>query len=445
MLTGVYPHRHGMVQNHGALGSRAEFDPDTRLFSHYLRAAGYRCGYFGKWHCGDKSTALDFGFEGWSTPGYGHAYWTQEYAEYLEEKGLPQAAVDLEWHIRNRKEFGRRIVLKDEPDPFHHMACSGVLVTPVETHEAYFVTHRANQWLEERAGDGEPFCLRVDVWGPHQPYFVGKPFAGTVNPRAIPEYPNFSFPLEGKPLLHRKFRDAYRRDATARTWSEWQPVVARCYEHASQVDAALGRVVDTLERLGLSENTVVFYVADHGDAIAWNGGFDKDSLMIEETTRIPLAMRWPGHVPAGEICNGLVTNMDMMPTVLELAGAETPSPMHGDSLLAIARDPVHAAGRQDLMCEHHGHCIHAFQRLLRWQQYKYVAHLDDMDELYDLEQDPWEHRNLARDPGKAPVLDEMRERLARRMAEFEDDSADAQRLLADIGVRGGTPRSGPPR
>ena len=433
MLTGVYPHRHGMVMNNGDCGSRLDFEPGEWLFSHYLQQAGYRVGYFGKWHCGEERKAQDYGFEGFSMLGYGHAYWTDEYAEHLHELGLPQAEVEVEWRFGDPSWNGQRVLLKDEPDWFRLMESCGTLTTPVKTHEAFFVVHLACRWLEQIARDGAPFCLRVDTWGPHQPYFVSAPFAGSIDPRAIPEYPSFSTSLEGRPRFHRAFRNDRRSRAAIQTWEEWQPIVARCYEHATQVDAALGRVVETLERLGLAENTIVIYTADHGDAIGSNGGvFDKDSLMVEETLRIPLAVRWPGHVPADIVSESLVTHMDIVPTVLEAAGAEIPSPMDGRSMLDLIQHPDTAPWREDLMCQHYGHGTPHFQRLLRHGDYKYVAHLDDTDELYDLKRDPFELENLVDEPDMQDVLADMRERLCRQMALYNDDGHEAQKLLNQI-------------
>ncbi|NQT52946.1 sulfatase-like hydrolase/transferase [bacterium] len=252
MLTGVYPHRHEMVMNNGDCGSRLDFEPDARLFSHYMNDAGYRCGYFGKWHVGDERGPLDYGFEGWSQLGYGHPYWDDDYAAYLDELGLPQATVDVEWHFADPTRIAKGIRLKDEPNWHQRMECAGRLTTPVETHEAYYLTHRASQWLERVAHDGDPFCLRVDVWGPHQPYWVAEPFAGTANPRDIPEYPSFAHDLADRPEQHRRFAQSRREHSVAKTWEDWQPVVARSYEHATQVDAALGRVLDTLDRLAVA-------------------------------------------------------------------------------------------------------------------------------------------------------------------------------------------------
>ena len=392
MLTGVYPHRHGMLMNNGDCGSRLDFEPDARLFSHYLNDAGYRCGYFGKWHVGDERGPLDYGFEGWSQLGYGHPYWAEEYAVYLDEKGLPQAAVDVEWHFSKPERRGRGVLLKDESDWYQRMECCGVMTTPVETHEAYFVAHLARRWLEEAAHDGAPFCLRVDPWGPHHPYWVAAPFAGSVSPEAIPEYPSFRHTLADRPEMHRSFRDSRHRAATIHTWDEWRHVVARSYEHAVQVDTAFAGILDALEALGLADNTLVCYTADHGDAIASHGGvFDKDSLMVEETGRIPLAVRWPRAARSGASSDALVTHMDIVPTILEAAGVTEPPPMDGRSLLPLVRSGVQdPMWREDLLCQHHGHGHPCFQRMLRHGSYKYVAHLDDRDELYDLARDPWD-------------------------------------------------------
>jgi arylsulfatase A-like enzyme len=195
----------------------------------------------------------------------------------------------------------------------------------------------------------------------------------------------------------------------------------------------MGRVLNALDRLRLTDNTLVVYTADHGDAICSQGGvFDKDSLMVEETQRVPLALRWPGVLPEGSATDALVTNMDVVPTVLEAAGAELPDPCDGVSLLPVARDPQSVRGREDLMCQHHGHGTHTFQRLLRWGPYKYVAHLDDLDELYDLSSDPCELRNRIEDPALADVLDQARARLARWMDRCDDDAPDARKLLEQM-------------
>ena len=148
--------------------------------------------------------------------------------------------------------------------------------------------------------------------------------------------------------------------------------------------------------------------------------------------RVPLTISWPERISAGQSCSRLVSNMDLAPTVLEAAGIASEK-MDGDSLLSLATGPA-ATWREELMCQHHGGFrVEFFQRMLRWKNYKYVAHLDDIDELYDLAQDPHELDNLIGQKNYRTVMRQMQLRLAQQMAHFTDDSPDAQRLLAQMG------------
>ena len=445
LVTGQFPHRHGILNNDGErLRSREAFLPDAPIYARALRAAGVRPAFFGKWHAvgGGPGTAQDHGFEGWTAPGYGHPYGTETYREYLRELGLPEEpTVDVEWHLRDASKRGR-VRLEDTGGQVagvsYHPA-AGVIDGPKEVHEAYFVTHLANRYLEERARDGEPFCLRVDPWGPHQPYFVAAPFAGTVDPRAIPEYPSFSQELADRPAHHREFLDLFRNNVLTRTWEEWQPVLARAYEHIALVDDAIGTVLATLDRLGLTENTVVIHSADHGDIIGAHGGlFDKGWLLVEETVRIPVAIRWAGVGASGAISDALISNLDFVATVRDLAGAPpADAPQDGVSLTPLVRAPNTADWADDLMIQSHGHYGKwYFQRALRFRHagadWKYVANLDDRDELYDLSADPYELTNRLDDPTAADALADARCRLAARMERHEDNAPDALRLLARL-------------
>ena len=157
--------------------------------------------------------------------------------------------------------------------------------------------------------------------------------------------------------------------------------------------------------------------------------------MIDETVRIPMAIRWPNQVAKGERTDKLVSNMDLVPTVLEAAGATLPTPSDGTSLLELSKQPHNATWRDSLMLQHHGHYSFAhFQRQLRHGEYKYVAHLDDQDELYHITQDPYELENLINQPHVNTVLQTMRQRLAAQMHAHEDDAPDAKRLIGQMGL-----------
>ena len=439
LLTGVYPHRHGMIQNDGQAGARLDFTPNTRLYNRSLQDEGYRVAMFGKWHAGEARIASDFGFEGFTCPGYGHPYWYPAYEAYLAEMELAQPEVTVERWLGFPEWDGRRLRLVDfeKPyaSPYFLMEASGILHGPVESHEAYFLAHLANHWLEAVAKSGEPFCLRVDPWGPHHPFWVAEPFLNTVDPESIPQYPSFGHDLKHRPQNHRDLL-AYRHGYSFwPAWRDWSWLVARAHEHAHLVDAALNRILDKIDALGLWENTLVIYSVDHGGALGSNGQLvDKGWLMTDETMRIPMALRWPGQIEAETSSDALVMNMDIVPTIWEAGGAVPPTPCDGRSLLALTRDPDESSWRHDLMLEHHGHYneIH-IQRQLRYANFKYVAHLGDREELYDIKRDPFELDNLALDPDHIQLLSNMRGRLLANMANFADDAPALQQLRAQIG------------
>jgi arylsulfatase A-like enzyme len=433
LLTGVYPHKHGIITNGVKLSLQAQKDSNTGTFNSYLLEQGYRTAHFGKWHAGN-GIAQDCDFEGYSLPGYGNPYGSPEYAAYLKQYNLPEPIVDIEWTPYGEPLKNVRLMEKGiDPSPTKGIGhtSTGILKTPKETAEAFFLSKLASNWLEKRAEDGDPFVLRVDLWGPHHPYLVAEPFKDSINPKEIPEYPNFHHDFSDRPDYHKRDREEWRERTGHTTWAEWQPIVARAYEHFSLTDAALGEVLDTLERTGLLDNTIVIYTADHGDILASNGGlFDKDSMLTEETMSIPLAISWPGVTKGDTMEDVLVCNMDIVPTVLEMAGLPIPAHMDGKSLVSLLKGTEEGGWREDLMAEHFGHKNHhSIQRVLYWENYKYVAHLDDSDELYDLKEDPFELKNLILEPLLKPVLNQIQGRLASRMKEFDDLSDDSKKLM----------------
>ena len=413
MLTGLFPHAHGEVHND------TNHPYDREVYLDALAAAGYRCGYYGKWHAGG-GTALDHGCEGFSYPSYNNPYTKPEYAAYLERRGLPEPVVRIEREFWKVGELGDDRLYRQQGAWCNEHA-TGILQTPDDTHEAFFLANLACERLRELAAsdDARPFALRVDFWGPHQPYFPTQRYADMYRPEEIGEYGNFGDTLEGKPEIYRlEINDPLHenrrlRQPSALPWREWQKVLARCYAQVTLVDAAGGRILDALDELGLADNTLVIWTTDHGDAVACHGGhFDKASYMPEEMIRVPMAMRFPGRVPAGRPSERLVSLIDVAPTMLDAAGLAFAQPVHGRSLLPLAAGRAEN-WREDLMVETHGHHQEHVGRALVTDRYKYVANDADLDELYDLREDAFELRNLAGEASHADALADLRARLAR--------------------------------
>lgn len=411
MLTGVFPHRHQVLLN-----DESQHPAPYAYYFQALAARGYRNFCYGKWHAGPPGSARDHGCEGFSYPSFGNPYATPEYRDYLQRRGLPAAEHRIErvfgrW--RERLQPGDRHRGADGwPDGI------GLTLTPKETHEAFFLASLACDQLRRCAGSTQPFALRVDFWGPHHPHFPTREFADMYDPAAIPEYGSFRDDLAGKPDVYRTChwtplgKDGRLIQPSALPWTEWQKAIARAYASITMLDAAGGLVLDTLDELGLTDNTLVVWTADHGDALACHGGqFDKGSYLVEEVLRIPLAVRWPDRIPASQVCEHLVSLIDLAPTFLDAARASFEHQTDGRSFLPLCGG-TRSGWRADLMCETHGYGDEVVGRALITDRYKYVATSGQRHELYDLHGDPYELANLIDEPDSAAIRSDLRQRLA---------------------------------
>jgi arylsulfatase A-like enzyme len=439
MMTGLYPSAHGLRWNTEAKripGNRTDFASSTRLYSHWLSEAGYRNAYVGKWHCGHDRLPVDYGIEGWSLPDYGAVYSSDAYEQYAAGLGLGEARILVEHNVRGAGREGKTHLMQGRHQwaAWDNMDCSGVLQGPPEAHEGMFVAHLAIEKLKELTSAGDqPFSLVASFWGPHHAYCPAERYAGMIDPRSIPKYPSFDDDCRGKPLRHLIHRDLVYGRMSERwdDWSVWQEVLARCYEQQIQLDAAIGTLLDAVDNLGISENTMVIWVADHGDAVASHGAlWDKASTFTEEVARVPMAIRWGRELPAGEHTGSLVSNMDATATMLDAAGVAVPASMHSRSLLPLGRDLTGHDWADQVICEHSGHCEpnEILQRIVVTERYKYVAAVFDGDELYDLQEDPHEMKNLIDSDEHADVSSQMRTRLVEHIEGTEDKLA-ARRLL----------------
>jgi arylsulfatase A-like enzyme len=395
MLTGLYPHNHGEIKNDSG------HPYDREVYLDVLAEAGYRNYYYGKWHAG-SGTAYDHGCEGFNYLSYGNPYITPEYKQYLQEHELPEPEIWIEKNFTRNVGEGKDNFRYKQDREWCNEHASGILLTPKETHEAFFLAHLACKKLTELAesGDGQPFAMRVDFWGPHQPYFPTQEYADLYPPEQIPQYGSFADDLSAKPDLY-AHESNYGISEQGRLtvpnplpWSEWQKVLSRCYGQITMMDEAAGRIIRVLDELGLADNTLVIWTTDHGDAVACHGGhFDKKSYMPEEVIRIPLALRYPREVPAGQSSDKLVGNIDYAPTMLDAAGIGFAGKVDGQSLLPLCADPTHP-WREFIVSETHGHMENAIGRAFIGERYKYVYNEGDLDELYDLQEDPYELTNL---------------------------------------------------
>jgi len=415
LLTGLYPHSHGEIKN------ETNEDYLNELYFEKLAEQGYKNYYFGKWHAG-AGTALDFGCEGFSLKGYGNPYMTPEYEKYLEQNDLDYIQVKIQKDFKDP--ISKNLGIKEgdlyEPRfPVHSEYFSAIMTTPKETHEAFFLTSMACDKLKEIAKDEnkQPFHMRIDFWGPHEPYITSQEYLDLYDSEKIPQHPNFIDNLDTKPELYRRqngdliSKDKHLILPNPLPWSEWQKILAINYSEQTLIDEAVGNFLDTLEELGLAENTVVIWAADHGDAVASHGGhFDKDAYMPQEVIRVPLAIRWPDVVSSGQKCDKFVSNVDYPCTFLDIADTKFSNPVHGKSLVPLLENQ-NIKWKEEQFVETHGHFTTIVGRALITERYKYIYNEGYMDELYDLKEDPYELNNLIDREDYNDILKDMKTRL----------------------------------
>ena len=397
LLTGRYPHNHGvMINTHIAPAWCRGLSPELPTFSGLLRAGGYALDYVGKWHVHQERGPEQYGFHRHVIP-------------KAVRQGKPETMMYIDF-------------------PGGRQPVCGVLDAPKEQSYSWRCTDQGIAFIRERAAGAEPFFLRIDCLAPHFANIVPEPFASQYDPADIPPWPNFDESFAGKPAAHlRKHREWHLED---KDWPWWRQAVAKYYGDVSLLDACLGRVVAALEESGIADNTVLIFATDHGDSMGSHKHFEKAGTMYEEVFRIPLIVRMPGAPvqtvgPAGRRTTAepaagspahrvdrFVRLMDLMPTILDLAGIEPPDGIDAMSLLPLLRGQQPARWPDSVYCENHGEVWgYQTQRMVRTHGWKYVYNAHDTDELYDVRNDPYEMHNRIDDPAARGARQEMKGRL----------------------------------
>lgn len=403
LLTGQAPFRHRLLANYERnVGYLEDLREDAFTFPGALAERGYQLGLIGKWHGGTHRNAASYGFDGPDLPGWHNPVDHPDYLAYLEERRLPPYRIsDL---IRGTTPNG---------NPGNLLAAR--LHQPAEaTFEAYLAT-RAIEQLEKYAADGRPFFLATHFFGPHLPYLLPDAYFDRYDPELVELPPSVAETFEGKPPVQRNYSAHWTFDTMPIEVT--RKLIAVYWGYVTLIDEQIGRILDRMDELGLSDSTSVFFTADHGEFTGAHRLHDKGPAMYEDIYRIPGIVRIPGAEP--QVREEFVTLTDCTATILELAGCDTAPAADSRSLVPLVRgeQPPWPA---ELVAEFHGHHFPYPQRMLRDERYKLVVNPESVNELYDLVEDPHELANRYRDP----ELREVRARLMRRLYDLLRDRGD---------------------
>lgn len=284
-------------------------------------------------------------------------------------------------------------------------------------------------YLKEAARKEQPFALCVGPIAPHFPFVVPEPYFSRYYPEKVDLPNNPPGHLENLPPAAQRLRTAFG------FWSYTEEQVLRAraayYGLISYVDDKIGRLLDTLDAVGLAENTVVVYTSDHGDMLGEHGLWRKMSF-YEQSERIPMLVRWPGAVLAGRRIGQCVSLIDLSATILDIGGVSIEEQkekweIDGDTMLALMQGQDEG-WKDEAFAEHNAHGTDRARAMVRRGAWKLCYTHGDPPEfqLYDLASDPGEFDNLA---GR-PEHSETQERLFNRINQLWDAERVTQEVLA---------------
>lgn len=357
-LTGCYAHTHEVFMNNGR-----DPNPSIPIFPQLLRKAGYRTAFIGKWHMARTNSPR---------PGFDH------WVSFSGQGRYDKNNLNVDGEIVQSE-----VYITDE------------------------LTNYAVRFLK-RKHDG-PFMLYLSHKAVHGPFKPAERHENLYSDIEIKSQHNPNDNLATKPEWGRKMD------------RNWKSQIRNYMRSLAAVDESLGRVLETLEAEKMMDNTVIIFAGDNGYFHSEHGGMWDKRAAYEPSVRIPLLMRYPPLARGGTRCDAMVLNMDVAPTLLELAGVGVPGKMQGQSWLNVMNG---RPGRESFLYEYFEEVDRRFKRptvlAVRTKRWKYVTYpLSDKltDELYDMKNDPEELNNLIGDAGRADVVEQMKkefERLKRK-------------------------------
>lgn len=390
ILTSQYMHNHGVVDNNKPPREGTIFFPE------YLQKAGYNTAFVGKWHMGELAPAgrrLDDpqpGFDHWvSFAGQGHYYPIKPNGE--------QSMLNINGDIVKQKGY-----ITDE------------------------LTDYAVDWLDSRDSE-EPFFMYLSHKAVHANFAPAQRHSQQYADRTIPvpdSQADTPENYEGKPMWVKNQRNSWHGvDFPYHSSLDVQAYKMRYHQALSAVDDSLGRLFQWLEDNDHTDDTIVMLMGDNGFMFGEHGLIDKRNA-YEESMRVPL-LAWGDGLKTNHVVKEIAANIDIAPTILDIAGVESPEQFEGESLYSLAQGESDSQWRDDLLYEYYWEFNYPSTPTtfaLRTDDYKFITYhgLWDTEELYDMRTDPKEMHNLIHDPEYLAVVADLRSKLFARLGDSRD-------------------------
>ncbi len=447
MLTGLLPYTHGVADN----GINLDPALGETGFAGTLGRAGYDTAFIGKAHFSTKTTyhptdtpECNFGSQqysdDWCGPYMGfehvelivHGHLNkardnkrppmgQHYERYFFSRGRGDEALDR-WATELPPQSGAA-------QTWH----SGL---PAQWHSSSWIGDRTIDWLRRR-DDANPFCMWVSFPDPHHAFDCPEPWSRLHHPDSVELPDHRTLDLDRRPWWHeasltgapivddpeiRKYRMKGQR-VPPQTDAQLRDMTANYYGMISQVDHAVGRILDALAASGEDQQTIVIFTSDHGDMLGDHGLYLKGPTLYEGVLRVGMILQGPG-IPAGRVIADPVSTLDLAPTFYEFGGIPAPAELQGKSLNPL----ITGAPNAERTVAHSEWFVHKSRfgvdlnlRTVRTKTHKCTFEMiSGAGELYDLANDPTEMDNLFDDPGATAVRRDLEEMMHARPGKLLD-------------------------
>lgn len=424
LITGKYPSQHGAW----TLGTKLPESEPT--IGGYLAKKGYQSALIGKAHFQQNIQSEEYpslesmpllqDLDYWRNfkdnfYGFDHVELArnhtneflvgQHYAIWMEEKGL-----------KNWRDYFQAPTGTMDPDQKYHWDI------PEEFHYDAWIAERSNAMLEQYKENDQPFFLWSSFFDPHPDYFAPSPWdtmyddADLDVPEAVPgehdhNPPHFKLTQEENPDFSAWKETGYLchgiHSHKRFTKEEAKKNMSVYYGMVSLMDKYIGKILDKLDELGLTENTLVIFTTDHGHFFGQHGLHAKGAFHYEDMIKVPLIARFPGQIPAGVVNSSIQSLVDIAPTCMDFLGMKVPNTMAGISEKDVWTGAKPEA-RDHAICENHHEPTTIHLKTYVDKRYKITVYYNQTyGELFDLEQDPNELHNLWEEPSAQELKQEL--------------------------------------
>ena len=317
LLSGLYPHSHGMVANHQErpVSRQMRLSPTIKILADYLKPADYACAYAGKWHLGTGSDRR--GFDSLAARSGVHDTNREEDNEILQFTRKTGIGIG-----------GKLNGLDSDSNRYKAKTKVGASLLPLAFHPSFRNACAAAGFVRSRQKRKNPFCLVYSCHEPHPPFISPRPYDSIINPAEI-KLPENPVDASAGRLMAKRSMD-WQLKSTARFHEdEFLSIRAAYLGAVAYVDHLVGIILEALIDTDQFEDTLFIFTSDHGEMLGNHGMIFKGSVLFEELMSIPLLVHPPGKWEKAGVCHSLVSHVDLLPTILHWCGLEAPSTLPG--------------------------------------------------------------------------------------------------------------------